>query len=312
MVTADAPPQIFDAQLVARRRARAARACTDHFLRQRVVQDMGERLCAVNRDFPAVLELGGGGAFASFLAEAGSDVARDVAEKIGTVVTADVAQSCCPSADYGGRLVVREDALPFGEGIFDLIVSPLSLHTVNDLPGSLVQLRRALKPDGLMVMAMFGGDTLAELRVCLREAESAITGGAGFRVAPMADALDLSQLLQRAGFALPVSDTDKIPVRYGHPMRLLQDLRAMGETAAMTERARRPLRRDVLMEAMRRYGEHFADADGKCRASFEVIWATGWAPHDSQQKPLKPGSAKMRLADALGVREQSAGEKAGG
>lgn len=295
--------QVFDRKLVAQRRARAARKpAHDHFLRTRIVQDMIDRLCAVNRHFPVCVEIGGTGSFAR--ATRAPDC--PIADKIDHVIPMDIHRDC---AAHGG-LVADEERLPIADASVDLIVSPLCLHAVNDVPGALVQIRRALKPDGLFIGALFGGASLTELRTCLREAESAITGGAGFRIAPMADALDLSQLLQRAGFTLPVSDMDRVAVRYANPMTLLADLRAMGETAAMVDRARRPLRRDVVMDAMARYQAQYADPDGKCRASFDIIWATGWAEHESQQKPLKPGSAKMRLADALNTTEHSAGEKA--
>jgi hypothetical protein len=168
----------------------------------------------------------------------------------------------------------------------------------------LVQIRRALKPDGLFLGAFLGGSTLTELRQCLLQAEAEIAGGAGPRVSPFADALDAAGLLQRAGFALPVADTDRVTVRYAHPLKLLQDLRAMGETGVLIDRPKNPLTRAVLARAFELYVEKFSDPDGRVRATFEIVTATGWAPHESQQKPLKPGSAKMRLADALHARER--------
>jgi len=182
---------------------------------------------------------------------------------------------------------------------------------VNDLPGALIQLRRALKPDGLLLASLFGGDTLNELRLSLLEAEAELTGGAGARVAPFADLQDIAGLLQRAGFALPAADRDVVVVRYGEPMRLLADLRNMGETAALAERHPLALSRRILARAFDIYRARFSDSDGRVRATFEILTATGWAPHESQQKPLKPGSAKTRLADALGAQEQSAGEAVG-
>lgn len=265
------------------------------FLHRRAAEDLAERLEAIPRRFERVLALGGGGLFSEALASR-----TDLRARIGDVIEADFAN---------GDVVLDPEHLPFGEAAFDLIVSPLMLHWVNDLPGALIQIRRALKPDGLMLAALFGGATLNELRLSLLEAESELTGGAALRVAPFADVQDMAGLLQRAGFALPAADRDVVTVRYADPIRLLADLRAMGETAALTERAP-PLTRAVLFRAMQTYRERFADADGKVRATFEIVTATGWAPHESQQKPLKPGSAKARLADALKVQEHSPGETA--
>ena len=280
------------------RKRRAAASFRDAaFLHQRVVADLADRLEAIPRPFPLTLALGGGGLF--------SDEVRrrpDLAARIGAVVEADIA---------GGAVHLDPEHLPFAPEAFDLIVSPLALHTVNDLPGALIQLRMALKPDGLLLASLFGGETLNELRLALIEAESELTGGAGPRVAPFADLQDLAALLQRAGFALPAADREIVTVRYREPMRLLADLRGMGETAALAERSPRALSRRILARAFEIYATRFSDADGRVRASFEILTATGWAPHESQQKPLKPGSAKMRLADALNTEEQSAGEKAG-
>ncbi|MEI9989786.1 MAG: methyltransferase domain-containing protein [Rhizomicrobium sp.] len=190
----------------------------------------------------------------------------------------------------------------------DLITSNLALHAVNDLPGVLVQARRALKPDGLFLAALFGGETLTELRQSLAAAEIEIKGGVSPRVAPFADVRDLGGLLQRAGFALPVADVERTIVRYGDFMQLIRDLRAMGETNALVERSRKPMRRDMLAAALAHYARHFADPDGRLRATFDIVYLTGWAPHESQQKPLKPGSATARLANALGTKELPAGD----
>jgi SAM-dependent methyltransferase len=209
----------------------------------------------------------------------------------------------------GHRLQIDEEALPFGPASLDLVVSSLALHWVNDLPGTLIQVRRALKPDGLFLGAIFGGQTLTELRQCLIQAESDLTGGAALRIAPFADAFDVAGLLQRAGFALPVADLDRVMVRYDHPLKLIGDLRRMGETNALADGRGRPLSRPVLARAMALYQERFSDPDGRVRATFDIMTMTGWAPHPTQQQPLKPGSAKMRLADALGTHEISAGEK---
>ena len=208
-------------------------------------------------------------------------------------------------------VVADEEALPFRDASLDLVVSALALQFVNDLPGTLVQIRRALKPDGLFLAALVGGETLTELRQAFAAAESEVEGGVSPRVAPFADVRDLGALLQRAGFALPVTDIDRLTVRYDSPFALMHDLRRMGATNALIERRRTPLRRATLLRMAEIYAERFADPDGRVRATFEIVWLSGWAPHPSQQQPLKPGSAQARLADALGTREISTGEKAG-
>jgi SAM-dependent methyltransferase len=208
------------------------------------------------------------------------------------------------------RVAGDEEALPFAGETFDLVVSAMALHWSNDLPGTLVQIRRALKPDGLLLCSLVGGETLHELRECLALAEAEIAGGASPRVAPFVEVRALGSLLQRAGFALPVTDVDRLTVRYSNLTGLLNDLRAMGAANALTERSRIPLRRAVLARTTELYAERFADPDGRLRATFDLMWISGWAPHTSQQQPLKPGSAKQRLADALGTSEYKAGEKA--
>jgi SAM-dependent methyltransferase len=213
------------------------------------------------------------------------------------------------AGDRGPRIVADEEALPLAAGSLDLVVSGLALQTVNDLPGALVQIRRALRPDGLFLAALLGGDTLNELRQSFAAAESELEGGASPRVAPFADLRDMGALLQRAGFALPVTDTDRVTVRYATPIALMLDLRRMGATNPLVERRRVPLRRAALMRAIDIYAARFADSDGRVRASFDIVWLSGWAPHESQQQPLQPGSAKMRLADALGTQEIGTGEK---
>jgi SAM-dependent methyltransferase len=186
------------------------------------------------------------------------------------------------------------------------------LQFVNDLPGTLAQIRRALKPDGLFLAALIGGDTLTELRQAFAAAEAEIEDGISPHVAPFADLRESGALLQRAGFALPVTDIDRLTVRYASPFALMHDLRRMGATNALVERRRRPLKRATLLRMAQIYGERFADPDGRIRATFEILWLSGWAPHDSQQQPLKPGTARQRLADALGTKEISAGEKTKG
>jgi SAM-dependent methyltransferase len=209
-------------------------------------------------------------------------------------------------------VVADEEGLPFANASFDLIISALSLHWVNDLPGALIQIRRALKPDGLFIGAAFGGRTLQELRQSLLAAEEEVRGGAAQRISPSLDVVDGAGLMQRAGFAMPVADGDIVTVRYRDPMRLLADLKGMGETAAFAETGRPPLSRAMLARTMEIYCARFSDADGRCRATFEIVTLSGWAPAPAQPKPLRPGSAKVRLADALGVTEHSSGDKAPG
>ena len=205
------------------------------------------------------------------------------------------------SLGMGAFLAVVGDLerLPVADGRLDLAVSLLALQSVNDLPGALVQMRRALKPDGLLIAALIGGETLTELRQSLTIAESELLGGASPRVAPFVDVRALGGLAQRAGLALPVVDLDRAIVRYSDMFALAADLRAMGATNALEARARKPLRREVLARAAAVYGERFADPDGRVRATFDLVWLAAWAPHESQPKPLEPGSATMRLADAL-------------
>jgi len=295
-------PLIFDRMLLRARRRRATAAGAETFLLDRVASDLAERLTAVLRRFDLVLDLGA----------PGDAVRRALAglPSIGTVISAD---TVLPgrAANAPRFVVADEEALPFGAAAFDLVASALSLQFVNDLPGALVQIRRVLKPDGLFVGALAGGDTLTELRQAFAAAESEIEGGISPRVAPFADLRDLGALLQRAGFALPVTDVDRIIVRYDSAFALMHDLRRMGATNTLLDRRRTPLRRATLMRVAEIYAERFADADGRLRATFEIVWLLGWAPHPSQQQPLKPGSAQARLADALGTREISTGEKAG-
>ena len=288
-------------------RARLDRAAGGYagadFLKARTAQDVVLRLEAILRRFPVAVDLGArNGHFFKALADS------DARAKIDTVIEADL--SARMLNDRGApRVVADEERLPFGDATLDLVVSTLSLHWTNDLVGALIQIRRALRPDGLFLGAIFGGATLTELRQCLLAAEAELSGGAAMRVSPFADAIDAAGLLQRAGFALPVADVDRVKVRYAHPIKLLRDLRAMGETSVLLDRSRKPLGRQVLFRAIELYVERFAEADGRVPATFEIVSVTGWAPHESQQKPLRPGSAQMRLADALGAREQSAGEK---
>ncbi len=286
-------PDLFDRRLLARRRARAlARADAlpgIDFLLAHAATDLGERLATVSRRFPLAVDLGGHrGHLARAIAASGR------AEK---VLRADilVVDRATPGCD-----LVADDALPpFADASLDLVCSALSLHLVNDLPGALVQIRRTLKPDGLFLAALLGGDTLFELKDALMRAEMELRGGAAPRVAPFADTRALGALLQRAGFALPVADVDRLTVRYDGMPGLVDDLRAMGAASMLAERSRAPLPRPVLARAAEIYAERHADPDGRVRATFDIVSLSGWAPHESQQKPLKPGSARKSLADAL-------------
>jgi SAM-dependent methyltransferase len=295
---ADAPPRLFDRDLHRRRLERAAGGYAG-FLKARAAQDAAERLEAVLHRFPRAVDLGArDGAFARALA------ASEAAERIGLVIEADLSAAMLRrGAGRGPGVVVDEERLPFAAESLDLVVSLLSLHWANDLVGALVQIRRALKPDGLLIGAILGGATLTELRQSLIAAEAELTGGAGLRVSPFADVSDAAGLLQRAGFALPVADIERVTVRYDHPLKLMADLRAMGETNALVDRARRPLSRPVLARAFEIYRERFGLAGGRIPATFDIVALTGWAPAPSQPQPLRPGSAKMRLADALKVVE---------
>ena len=294
-------PLIFDRPLIRARRRRAALLGPATFLLDRVADDLADRLGAVLRRFDLALDLGTPG-----------EAVRAALTRLGSVATI-VAADAMPAA--GAKRVpplvaADEEALPFRDASLDLVVSALALQFVNDLPGVLVQVRRALKPDGLFLAALIGGDTLTELRQSFAAAESEIEGGVSPRVAPFADLRDLGALLQRAGFALPVTDTDRVIVRYDGAFGLMRDLRRMGATNALLDRRRTPLKRATLMRMAEIYAQRFADSDGRLRATFEIVWLSGWAPHPDQQQSLKPGSARARLADALGTREISTGEKA--
>ncbi|HWM49647.1 MAG TPA: methyltransferase domain-containing protein [Xanthobacteraceae bacterium] len=292
-------PVIFDRPLL-RAHARRARALTPAtFLIDRVADDLADRLGAVLRQFPLALDLG------TPTAAVRSRIGRN--EAVGRVIRAGVQGGGADADD----VVADEEALPFRDASLDLVVSALALQAVNDLPGTLVQIRRVLKPDGLFLAAMLGGDTLTELRESFFVAEATTEGGVSPRVAPFVAVREAGALLQRAGFALPVVDVDRITVRYASAVDLMYDLRRMGATNPLAERRRVPLRRETFLRTTQVYAERFADADGRVRATFDIVWLSGWAPHESQQTPLAPGSAKTRLADALGTRELPTGEKPG-
>jgi len=295
-------PVIFDRALIRSRRRRATALGPATFLLDRAADDLADRLAAVLRRFDLALDLGTPG-----------EAVREALVRLGSVGAIVKTEAMLPSARRADRYVVAdEEALPFGDRTLDLVVSALALQFVNDLPGVLVQIRRALKPDGLFLAALLGGETLTELRQSFVAAEGEVEGGASPHVAPFADLRELGALLQRAGFALPVVDVDRVCVRYDSALALMHDLRRMGATNTLFARRRTPLRRVTLLRMGGIYAQRFADADGRVRATFEIIWLSGWAPHPDQQQPLKPGTATVRLADALGVREISAGEKPGG
>jgi SAM-dependent methyltransferase len=294
----NAPALLFDRAQHRKRLDRAAGLYGGaDFLRRRAAEDATDRLASIMRHFPLAVDLGArNGAFAAALAQS------EAAGRVGVLIEADLSPALFADR-VAPRVVADEERLPFADASLDLVVSLLTLHWTNDLVGALIQIRQALRPDGLFLGALFGGETLTELRQSLMQAEIDIHGGAGPRVSPFADAIDGAGLLQRAGFALPVADIDRVTVRYDHPIKLMADLRAMGETNVLIDRDRRPLTRAVLGRMSEIYAERFALPDGRIPATFEIISLTGWAPHESQQQPLKPGSAKVRLADALGAVE---------
>ena len=288
-------PQIFDRALIRRRLARASDLVSsgaERFLLARAATDLVDRLSVVKRDFRSVLDLG----------SPGPDVVRALSAALPRAEITRLAPVLDLPDASGSRwrtAVGDDERQPFAAASFDLVVSCLSLHAVNDLPGALVQAQRSLKPDGLFLCCLLGGSTLNELRTALSAAESEVTGGASPRVAPFSDLRDLGGLLQRAGFALPVTDIEPLVVRYRALGGLFTDLRAMGATNALALRHRGPLPRAVLRRAAAVYAERFSDPDGRLRATFDAVWLSGWAPHESQQKPLKPGSAKASLEAAL-------------
>jgi SAM-dependent methyltransferase len=269
-------PILFDRALLRARQNRALQAGPATFLLDRVTEDMEERLNAVLREFADVADVWTPRQFLQTPAR-------------------DRFKSCT----HIGLQDADQEILPFQSESLDLVVSALALQFVNDLPGVLAQISRALRPDGLLLAAMIGGDTLTELRQSFAAAEAECEGGVSPRVAPFTDLRDIGALLQRAGLALPVTDVDRIVVRYDNAFALMRDLRRMGATNILVERRRTPTRRATMLRMAQLYGERFADADGRIRATFDVIWLSGWAPHESQQKPLRPGSAKAGLAEAV-------------
>jgi SAM-dependent methyltransferase len=293
---------LFDRKLLRQRRARFAHEIEGReFLLAHVAAEIAERIALMLRSFPLALDLG---AYRGLLG-------RRVTElpSVGAMICAESAlafAALCPRP----ALVCDEDLLPFKDKSFNLIVSGLALHRVNDLPGALIQIRRALAPDGLFMAALLGARSLIELRQALIEAEAEAQGGASPRISPFADVREYGALLQRAGFALPVADADTLKVTYSSPRELMREVRALGGGNVLLARSKAPLPRGTLERAEALYRRQHATADGKITATFEFVYLSGWAPDPSQQKPLKPGSAAQRLADALGTTERSAGDKA--
>ena len=289
-----APPQIFDRGLINRRLDRAWARPPGHaqpdFLLARAAEDLRDRLSLVKRRFALAADFGSPGPHGAVALASGGQV--DCVIRVAPTGASLGNGDFLPAVGDLERLAVADARL-------DLAVSLIALQTVNDLPGALVQMRRALKGDGLLIAALIGGETLTELRQSLTIAESEILGGASPRVAPFVDVRALGGLAQRAGLALPVVDLDRAIVRYPDMFALLADLRAMGATNALHARSLKPLRRGALERAADVYADRFADPDGRLRATFDIVWLSGWAPHESQPKPLEPGSARMRLADAL-------------
>jgi SAM-dependent methyltransferase len=269
-------PVLFDRALLRARQSRALGFGPATFLLDRATEDMAERLQAVLREFKNAADVG----------TPGDQVRNALHGRIDHLARIELPD-------------LESEPLPLQPESLNLVVSALAFQFVNDLPGVLAQLRRALKPDGLLLAAMIGGETLTELRQSFAAAEAECEGGVSPRVAPFADLRDVGALLQRAGFALPVTDVDRVVVRYTDAFALMQDLRRMGATNILRERRRTPIRRATMLRMAQIYGERFADPDGRIRATFDVIWLSGWAPHQSQQQPLRPGSAKASLAEAV-------------
>src|SRR3954464_12630262 len=274
--TPNSAPFLFDRALLRARQRRASLGEPATFLLDRIAEDAAERLRAVLREFKSAADIG----------TPGNQVRDALIGRVPQFARIDLPD-------------LESEPLPLQPQSLDLAVSALAFQFVNDLPGLLAQIRRALRPDGLLLAAMIGGDTLTELRQSFAAAEAECEGGVSPRVAPFADLRDVGALLQRAGLALPVTDVDRVVVRYDSAFALMQDLRRMGATNILVERRKTPTRRATLLRMMQIYAERFADPDGRIRATFDIIWLSGWAPHESQPKPLRPGSAKASLEAAV-------------
>ncbi len=283
-----AVPQIFDHRLMAQRLARAASGMPD-FLMARLIDELIERLALVKRNFTQAADIG----------TPSPALTLRLRQTRQTCHIAPVAGLAAPAPSRA----LDSENLGLAPESLDLVTSVAALHFANDLPGIFAQIRRALKPDGLFLACIAGGLTLHELRTCLTEAEIELSGGASPRVIPFADLRDIGALAQRADFALPVTDLESITVRYADMFALMADLRAMGATNPLLDRARTPASRALFLRAAALYAQRFSDPDGRIRARFDWVWLSGWAPDPSQQKPLRPGSARMRLADALKTTE---------
>lgn len=298
-----APGDIFDRAMLRRRRAKSSRSGPEcFFLHDRTAGQLRDRLKDIKRNFCNVIYSGLRGS---------QDSVQAIKDDTGAAfcVSLDNNVPLVKTARTGAGVVADEDFLPFKEQHFDLFISNLSLHAVNDLPGALIQIRRLLKPDGLFLGAVFGGETLYELRQVIQKSEMHIRGGLSPRIHPVAEKQDMAALLQRAGLNLPVVDSDLLTVTYPDFKSLIRDVRDMGEGNALIERNKNYPGRDLFDHAARLYEEQFKDRDGRLQASFEVIYLIGWAAHESQQKPLRPGSAEKRLADALETKEFKTGVK---
>lgn len=283
---------IFDRKLLTARRARVALEARHHdFLLRRVSEDFAERLSLVNRRFSRAVCIGSYHGIVS--------AALGTLPAVGPVSDLDSCADLLEQSAANEKICADEERLPFAPQSLDLIVSGLSLQLVNDLPGTLIQIQRALKPDGLFLAALLGGETLKELRESWLAAEDEITGGVSPRVAPFADLRDAGALLQRAGFALPVADSDKLSVTYETPLALMREIKAMGMSNMLILRRRVPVTKTLLARAAEIYAERFSISSGRIAATFEIITLTAWAPHESQQKPLRPGSAALSLKDVL-------------
>ena len=281
MVTADNEIQIFDRALLAKKRKRAQRDFGNYdFLFEWVKRNLHDRLDVIQRDYKRIVQLGARG---------------------GALM--DNAVICDLNDAFSPHVLADEEFLPFAPLSLDCVISALDMHSVNDLPGALLQIKQALKPDGLFIAALFGGETLHELRSTLTTCEMELRGGISPRVFPFADKQELGALLQRAGFALPVVDSEIVTVSYEHIFKLMNDLRGMGESNVIAARDKRYVGKEFFLRAGQHYMQNFAESDGRIPASFEIIFLIGWAPHESQQKPLEPGSAENRLADALKAKE---------
>ncbi len=286
-MSASQPHRIFDRRAYRQRRRRFRGTESDLILLKETAEQIAARIASINRRFAHALDLNSRKQSFDHLQNAAGSWTRAGFDPAAADAIAD------------------DELVPFADESFDLVTSILSLHLVNDLPGALIQIRRVLKPDGLFLAALFGGETLRELRFAFAAAEAATAGGASPRVAPFADVRDLGGLLQRAGFALPVADIDRTTIRYREPMRLLFDLRALGETNILVQRRPNFTSRGLMHAVLGEYVQHFGDDQKRVPATFDIVYLTGWAPHESQQKPLRPGSAKARLAEALKQKPKS-------